>query len=169
MIRARLKEMNAAYFEENKPAVLGGTSGASMLGIGKIVTAINPHWLYIKIAAVVALVGGLIWSGIWIRGVFAERDTLRASEALATQTTKMYADVWNRNQQLQREIVDAIKKIRVESNTYIDRVETSPPPVVPAGGSIAFIAPGVPTTTLPAMPGAADNLAGGTSAAAPPR
>ena len=115
---------------------------------------LNPYGLYIKICAVLIAIVILFISGIWIRGVFAERDALKTSKKLADETVKMYADAWNRNAQLQENITNAIQKIRVESNTYIDRIETSAPPVAAAGDSIIFIAPGMPKAVpgLPVIP-----------------
>lgn len=134
-----------------------------------LIETVTPYWLYIKIALIVVAVAGLIGSGIWFRGVLAERDDLKKAKALAEATTKMYADAWNRNAQLQEAITNAIQKIRVESNTYIDRVEAAAPPVVPAGGSIAFIAHGVPVPALSGVSGFAGYSAGRASPAAAAR
>lgn len=125
--------------------------------------------IQIKIAVALVAVIALIGTGIWFRGVISERDELKKSKALSDATVKMYADAWNRNAQLQENITNAIQKIRVESTTYIDRIEAAAPPVVPAGGSIAFIAPGVPTATLPGLSGFAGYTAGNPAADAAAR
>lgn len=125
--------------------------------------------IQIKIAVALVVVIILIGTGIWFRGVISERDELKKSKALSDATVKMYADAWNRNAQLQENITNAIQKIRVESNTYIDRIEAATPPVVPAGGSIAFIAPGVPVSTPSGLPGFAGYTSGQSAPAAPPR
>ena len=130
---------------------------------------LNPYMVQIKIVAGLTIVAALIGSGIWFRGVVAERDELKKSKALSDATVTMYADAWNRNAQLQENITNAIQKIRVESNTYIDRIEAAAPPVVPAGGSIAFIAPGVPRATLSGLSGFAGYTSGQSAPAAAPR
>lgn len=115
-------------------------------------SSLNPYALQIKIGIVALLVAGLFFGGIWIRGVFAERDELKKSKALAEATTKLYADAWNRNATLQKEIVNAVKNTRVQSNNYIEAVESSPAPAVADGGAVLLIAPGVPQT-VPRLPG----------------
>jgi hypothetical protein len=125
--------------------------------------------LQIKLAVALVAVITLIGTGIWFRGVVAERDELKKSKALSDATVKIYADVWNSNAALQKEIINAVKQIRVESNAYIDTVEAAAPPVVPAGGSIAFIAPGVPVPAAAGLSRFAGYTAGRTGPAAPPR
>jgi hypothetical protein len=127
-------------------------------------TSLNPYALQIKIAAIILLVVALFGTGIWIRGVFAERDDLKKTKALAEATTKMYADAWNRNARMQKEIVDAVKKIRVQSNNYIEAVESAPSPAVPDGGAVVLVAPGVPAA-VPDLSGFADYSAGRTGPA----
>src|SRR6266571_2575377 len=96
-------------------------------------SVLNPYALWIKIAAVVLAVVGLFCSGLWLRGVIAERDALRVSESLQKETVKMYADAWHRNEQFQKGVADAVKNIHVVSNNYIQSVEDAPPPAVPDG------------------------------------
>lgn len=126
----------------------------------------TPAQIKLAIAAGAAIL--LISTGIWFRGVLAERDELKKSKALAEATVKMYAEAWNRNAQLQENITNAIQKIRVESNTYIDRIEAAAAPVVPAGGSIAFIAPGLPKP-LSGLSGFTGYTSGRVGTAAPAR
>ena len=52
----------------------------SGLGLSEIEEAINPYLLYAKITAVIILVSGIFFAGIWIRGVCAERDALKQSK-----------------------------------------------------------------------------------------
>jgi hypothetical protein len=128
---------------------------------------INPYMMWIKIGAVALLVIGLCWLGWHEKSIRADLAEQKQATEAAKATTKMYADAWNRNQQLQKELTDAVKQIRIESNTYIDRVETTAPPVVPAGGSITFIAPGVPMSNA-GLSGFTGYSTGRASAAAAP-
>jgi hypothetical protein len=121
---------------------------------------ISPYLLYIKIGAVVAVVAGIFSGGIWLRGVFAERSELRGQIELL-ELDKQRAEqraldaIHQRDEyiKLNREIVDAIKKIKIQSNTVIQRIENDPVPVPPAdGGALPFIAPGVPEALPPTDP-----------------
>lgn len=122
--------------------------------------AISPYLLYIKIGSVVAVVVGIFSGGIWLRGVFAERAELRDQIELL-ELDKQRAEqraldaIHQRDEyiKLNREIVDAIKKIKIQSNTVIQRIENDPVPVPPADGSaLPFIAPGVPQALPPSDP-----------------
>ena len=122
--------------------------------------AISPYLLYIKIGSVVAVVVGIFSGGIWLRGVFAERAELRDQIELL-ELDKQRAEqraldaIHQRDEyiKLNREIVDAIKKIKIQSNTVIQRIENDPVPVPPAdGGALPFIAPGVPQALPPSDP-----------------
>ena len=126
--------------------------------------SMNPYILQIKIGLIILAVVGLFGTGLWLRGVFAERAALRLSEAQAKETAKMYADAWNRNEQLQKGIADAVKNIRVQSNNYITSVESDPPPVIPDGGTVVLVAAGVPETSA-SLSGFKNNSSGRTSAA----
>lgn len=134
-----------------------------MIGIGSVVTAVNPYWLYIKIALVAALVALLVWFGWNEKNIRAEREKYKAEAALQKATTEMYALQFNNYIQLNKEIADAIRKVKVQSNTYIDSVEVSQPPVVADGDSFILITPGVPKG-LPGLSGYKNYTAGGTSA-----
>lgn len=134
--------------------------------------AISPYLLYIKIGSVVAVVVGIFSGGIWLRGVFAERAELRDQIELL-ELDKQRAEqraldaIHQRDEyiKLNREIVDAIKKIKIQSNTVIQRIENDPVPVPPAdGGALPFIAPGVPQALPPSDP--ASNPADRTGASA---
>lgn len=121
---------------------------------------ISPYLLYIKIGAVVAAMAGIFSGGIWLRGVFAERAELRDQIELL-ELDKQRAEqrasdaIHQRDEyiKLNREIVDAIKKIKIQSNTVIQRIENDPVPVPPTdGGALPFIAPGVPEALPPTDP-----------------
>jgi hypothetical protein len=123
-----------------------------MIGLGSIATTFNPYLLYIKIALVVLLVAGLAWIGWHEKSIRADLDKYKAEAALQKASAEMYAQQFNSYIQLNKEIADAIKKVRVQSNTYIDSVEVSQPPVadgdnfvlIPAGVSKAVPASNVP-------------------------
>lgn len=126
----------------------------------------NPYAMQIKIGLIVLAVVALFGTGLWVRGVFAERAALRLSEAQAKETAKMYADAWNRNELLQKGIADAVKNIRVQSNNYITSVESDPPPAVPDGGTVVLVAAGVPEA-VPSLPGFKNHSSSRTSPAPP--
>lgn len=141
--------------------------------IDTVTTAVNPYLLYVKIGVAALLAGALIWAGIWFRGVLSERDTLRGNaEAMAQRViTESHraelAEQANRQyQQTIKEIIDAIKSIKINSHNYINTIETAPPPAVPDGGAVLLVPGGVPSlprsNALPALHGA--DPAGGTSA-----
>lgn len=129
---------------------------------------LNPYKLYIKIALIVAAVVGLFSAGVWIKSVFAERDALRVSEKAAVQTVKDMTEARDRELKLQEGITNAIKKIRVVSNNYIQSVEDGPTPAIPDGGRITLVAGGVPEAlpNAPVMAAYSTNRIGATP---PPR
>ncbi|MEI7816168.1 MAG: hypothetical protein WCI45_03140 [Desulfuromonadales bacterium] len=134
-----------------------------MIGLGSIATTLNPYLLYIKIALVAIIVAGLAWFGWHEKSIRADLDKYKAEAALQKASAEMYAQQFNNYIQLNKEIADAIKKVRVQSNTYIDSVEVSQPPVAD-GDSFVLIPPGVPKA-LPRLPGYQNYSAGRTSAA----
>jgi len=115
-----------------------------MIGIGSITTTLNPYLLYVKIAFVAMIVAGLAWFGWHEKDIRADRDKYKTEATLQKASAEMYAQQLNNYIQLNKEIVDAIKKVRVQSNTYIDSVEASKPPVVADGGSFVLIPHGLP-------------------------
>ena len=132
------------------------------------IAALNPYKLYIKIALIVAAVVGLFSVGVWIKSVFAERDALRVSEKAAVQTVKDMTEARDRELKLQEGITNAIKKIRVVSNNYIQSVEDGPTPAIPDGGRITLVAGGVPEA-LPNAPVMAAYSTSRIGAIPPPR
>ncbi len=133
-----------------------------MTVFGNLSTALNPYLLYIKIGVIAILVAGLAWIGWHEKSIRADLDKYKAEAALQKASAEMYALQFNNYIQLNKEIADAIKKVRVQSNTYIDSVEASQPPVVADGDSIILIAPGVPKA-VPRLPGYQNYSAGGAS------
>ncbi len=130
--------------------------------IDTAVSAVNPYLLYIKIGAVALLAGGLIWAGIWFRGVLADRDRLQAASVTqaqqltaATHRAELAESANREYQQTIKEIVDAINAIKISSNNYINSIESAPVPSVPDGGSVLLVPGGVPSlpgsAALPAL------------------
>lgn len=134
-----------------------------MTVFGKVSTALNPYLLYIKIGMVAILVTGLAWVGWHEKSIRADLDKYKAEAALQKASAEMYALQFNNYIQLNKEIADAIKKVRVQSNTYIDSVEVSQPPVAD-GDSFVLIPPGVPKA-VPRLPGYQNYSASRTSSA----
>ena len=120
----------------------------------------TPYLVGIKIGAVVLVIAGLFLSGVWLRGILAERTALRLSEAASKAAVVTLLDSIERNATLNREIADAIKNIRVVSNNYIQSVESDPPPGVPDGGTVVIINPGVPKA-MPSVPKFTNHSASG--------
>lgn len=127
---------------------------------------IKSYLLYIKIAAVALLVAGLFFTGVRVKGVFAERAALRLSEAQAKATVEMYAKAYNDNQKLQEDITHAVKSIKTTTNTYIQTIEEAPAPVGPV---VTLVAPGVPHQAVSDLPVFTNHSAGRTGTAPPPR
>lgn len=124
-------------------------------------SSLNPYALYIKIGLVVLVVAGFFATGLWIRGVFSERAALRQSEALAQQSLKMYAQQLQDNINLQREVTDAIKNIKIRNTNNIQTIESQPPPVVADGADFVLVPAGLPhAAPLPGLPRFADYSSG---------
>ena len=134
-----------------------------MIGPGNIATILNPYLLYIKIALITIIVAGLAWFGWHEKSIRADLDKYKAEAALQKASAEMYAQQFNNYIQLNKEIADAIKKVRVQSNTYIDSIEVSQPPIAD-GDSFVLIPHGVPKA-VPRLPGYQNYSASGTSAA----
>jgi len=141
--------------------------------IDTALTAVNPYLLYIKLGLVALAAIAFIWAGIWFRGVLSDRDQLQdnaevlAANILAATHRAELAEAANRQyQQTIKEIVDAIKAIKINSHNYINTIENDPPPAVPDGAAVLLVPGGVPNLppadTLPTLHGA--DPAGGASA-----
>jgi hypothetical protein len=137
-----------------------------MLNLGSITTPLAPYLLYIKIIMTAMIIGALAWFGWHEKGIRADLAKYKTEATLQKASTEMYAQQFNSYIQLNREIADAIKKVKVQSNTYIDSIEVSAPPNVADGGTVMLIASGVPKT-LPRLPGYKNYSAGGTAASTP--
>lgn len=112
---------------------------------------VNPYLLYIKIAAAAISAGLLIWAGIWFKGVLDERANLKANaEAMAKQVIDanhkaVLAEAAQiQYQQTIKEVVDAVRKIKVQSNNYINQIDSEPPPAVADGNSVLLVPGGMP-------------------------
>lgn len=122
---------------------------------------------YRKEIALAVTVIALMAGAVWVRGVVADRSALRKEVALQKAQTDAIATQFNSYIQLNKEIADAIRRVKVQSNNYIQQIETAPTPVAAVGGSIPFIPSGVPQG-VPGMPGFANNSSGRTAAEPPP-
>ena len=143
--------------------------------IDTALAAANPYLLYIKLGLLAIVAGALLWAGIWFRGVLSDRDQLQvntetmAASILAATHRAELAEAANRQyQQTIKEIVDAIKAIKINSHNYINTIETEPAPAVPDGAAVLLVPGGVPNlptaAALPTLRGA--DPAGGASAGA---
>lgn len=111
----------------------------------------NPYLLAIKIGSVVVVAGLLIWAGVWFKGVLDERSTLAAnaermaSDVLdANHRADMAVAAQKQYQQTLREVVDAVRKIKIKSSNYINTLETAPAPDVADGDSMVLVPGGMP-------------------------
>jgi hypothetical protein len=123
-----------------------------------------PQLLYIKIAAAALIVACLVWLGWHEQSIRADLNKYKAEAAMQKASAEMYAQQFNDYIKLNREIADAIKKVRVQSNTYIDSVEVSQPPVAD-GNSFVFIPHGLPKamSTVPGYQNYSTSRTGPTS------
>jgi len=127
----------------------------------------NPYMLYIKIGLAMAAVVFLFWLGWHEMGIRADLQIKTAEAAMQKATTEMYAKQFQDYINLNKEIADAVKDIKIKSNNYIQTIESSPPPVAADGDTVVLVPAGVPIgPTLPAVSGHEDNPAGRTSAGA---
>lgn len=151
------------------------------MGMGDITTTLNPYLLYIKIAGAVAVavavIGVLVWFG-WneaniradqkVEKIRSELKTEQDKRKLSDATVQMYAKAFNDNKQLQEDIVNAIRSIKVQSNNYIKTIETSHPPAFTGTGDVVMlIPPGLPTAPAAGMPGDKSVTPGGDGAITP--
>ena len=99
-------------------------------------------WKYRNEIAIAAIITVLIIGGLYIKHVFADRASLELEVVqLQEQIVKLEKQVV-----LNKEIVDAIAKIRVQSHNYVHVVETSATPT--AGSSFVAIPNGVFNPTM---------------------
>jgi len=129
------------------------------------IATLNPQMLYIKIAVALVFVASLIWFGWNEQSIRADLNKYKAEAAMQKASAEMYAQQFNNYIQLNKDIADAIKKIRVQSNTYIDSVEVSQTPVAD-GNSFVLIPHGLPKA-MPTVPGYQNYSTSGTSPTPP--
>jgi len=111
---------------------------------------LTPYLLYIKIGLIALVVAAITGTGLYIRHVFNERAALRLSEASLKAQVTTYQESAIANQKLQEGITNAIKNIRVQSNTYVQKIDSSPVPALDNGTAVTLVAGGVYTT--PSLP-----------------
>lgn len=132
------------------------------------ISAANPYLFWIKIGAATIVVGMILGSVWYVRSAFAERDSLRVEKTTLTQKldlqvaqTAIITTQFNSYIQLQKETVEAIKKIKVQSDVYVQGVEDEKKPVSVDGAPIAFIPAGLPRASN--LSGTANNITSGTA------
>lgn len=132
---------------------------------GSVTEGLNPYLLYIKIAAAVLALCALIGAGLYVWHVFNDRSRLQAENGalstkleIQTAATVQVTAQFNKYIELNRDIAEAIRKVKVQSATYIESVEASTPPVVPDGGTLVLVPGGLPkaATIVPALSGFAN-------------
>lgn len=100
---------------------------------------IKAAWQYRNEIAIGLIVILLVISGLYIKHVFNDRERL---ELAVVNMQKEIASI-KKQQTLNEDIVNAIQKIRIQSNNYVSLVETSPSPPTNSYGT--FIPAGVYT------------------------
>lgn len=103
----------------------------------------TPYLLYIKIGAIVLILVAIIGAGLYVKSVFAERTTLLSDKArLETELTVeklKYQAMLGQYEQISamnKNIIEAVKRVKINSNVYIDKVEATPLPAPAAGGTV---------------------------------
>lgn len=114
-------------------------------------SSINPYMLYLKIGAIVLVVIGLFWLGWHEMSIRADLKAKSAEAALQKATTEQYAKEFADYIQLNKEIADAIKTVKVQSNNYIQTIDSAPPPPAADGDTVVLVPAGVPVG--PPLPG----------------
>lgn len=115
--------------------------------IATIIEKITPYTAYIKIGLSLLVVILLIWFGWNEKGIRAELEKQKADALFQKNTAELYAKQFNAYIKLNKDIADAIKTIKVLSNTYISNIEASKPPAVNDGDSFVLISSGVPNVS----------------------
>ncbi len=87
-------------------------------------TWITLAWRFRNEIAIGLIVATLLLAGLYIKHVFNDRESLRQDIA----TLKMDLVRVEKQVVLNKEIADAISKIRIQSNNYVRVVETTPTP-----------------------------------------
>jgi hypothetical protein len=131
----------------------------------KVSDVVAPYLIWIKIVAVAAVVGGLVWFGYNEKAIRDDREKFKTEAKQQKETAEQYARQISSNIQFTREVVDAVKSLKVQSNTYIDSIEVSPPPG-DDGDTVVLVAAGVPKA-VPRLPGYNNYSANRTTAGTP--
>jgi hypothetical protein len=120
---------------------------------------VSPYLLYLKLAAAVVVVAAIVGAGLYVRSVFAARDALlvdnsRISTELTVEKLK-YTELMRQAEQISamnKDIIEAVKRVKINSSIYIDKVEAAPLPVPTSGRSIPIVMSGMSAdTTLPKL------------------
>ena len=101
-------------------------------------------WKYRNEIAIGLIILVLVSAGLYIKYVFQKRADLEIEvEKLKTDITKIEKQIT-----LNKDIADAIKRIKIQSNNYVSVVETTPSPT--AGSSFVAVPSGLfdPKTML---------------------
>jgi len=106
-----------------------------------LVNKLNPYMIYIKIIVVCAVIIGLFWLGWHEMGIRADLKAKTSEADMWKETTSMYAEQTRISNAFYKEVSGAIQKIKVQSNNYIQAVESSPPPPVIDGDVVVLMRP----------------------------
>lgn len=142
--------------------------------IGTASSVANPYLLYIKIALVVLAFASVIGVCWYVKSVFSERQELIAEKAkleLSLQTEQQKVIVAMEQLRIWQETVakmnQAIKNIKIQSDTYITGIEDNEKPTFNGNSGIPFI---VPTISISKhLSGYANNTTSRASASPTPR
>jgi hypothetical protein len=104
---------------------------------------VSPYLLYLKLAAAVVVVAAIVGAGLYVRSVFAARDALlvdnsRISTELTVEKLK-YTELMRQAEQISamnKDIIEAVKRVKINSSIYIDKVEAAPLPPPAASGTV---------------------------------
>lgn len=126
-----------------------------MIGVGSVATILNPYLTYIKIAALVIAASAVIGASCYVWYVVQDRSTLkeingRLNSALTAEQDKYFNLMQQTNQimEMNQKIVEAVKRVKINSSIYIDKVEAAKLAVPAAGGTV--LVPGGMSKALPA-------------------
>lgn len=112
--------------------------------------------IWIKIGALILAAGAIIGAGIYVRYVFNDREALQVkngslSAKLEAERGK-YIELQKQTEQIlqmQTRIIEAVKRVKINSTTYINSVESAKLAAPAAGGVVLF--PGGMPQALPGL------------------
>lgn len=129
-----------------------------MIGLGNLAAGLNPYLLYIKIGAIIVALCGPIGVGLYVRHVFNDRSRLQAENGtlatkLSIEQAKYLSLMTQTNQilEMNQKIIEAVKRVKINSNIYIDKVEAAKLSAPVAGGTV--LVPGGMPKALPGNAG----------------